>query len=43
MVSHTVAHYRIGFAHNQHGEGQNTLSPQLCYHSQKHKKCLVIK
>jgi len=27
MVSHTVAHYRIGFAHDHHGEEQHTLSP----------------
>jgi len=34
MVSHTVAQ----FPHD-HGEAQNTLSsPQLCYHSQEHKK-----
>ena len=39
MISHTVAQ----FAHNQHGEKQNTLSsPQLYCHSQKHKKLLVI-
>jgi len=24
MVSHTAAHYRIGLAHDQHGEEQNT-------------------
>jgi len=38
MISHTVAQ----FAHD-HGEEQNTLSsPQLCCHSQEHKKWLVI-
>jgi len=43
MVSHTVAHHRIGFTHEQHGEEQNTLSsPQLYCHSQEHKKWLVI-
>jgi len=43
MISHTVGHYKIDFAHDQHGEEQNTLSsPQLYCHSQEHKKWLVI-
>jgi len=30
LVSHTVAHYRIGFPHDQHGLELNTLpTPQL--------------
>jgi len=42
MVSHTVAHYRIGFARDQHWEKQNTLSSQNYIVIHTHKKWLVM-